>query len=118
MLVREAGWMSIALSGYFRDRVVAEIDGMTCRQAAARFGISASSTIRWRARVRAQGDVRLGPLSGDRRSGRIESHPDPILGLVDRQPDITLAELRAALAEQGVAVGMAPVAILPPPNHA
>jgi transposase len=100
--------MSKALSLDLRDRVIAAIEnGMSCRQAAARFGVSASSAIRWRSRVRTQGDARPGPLGGDRRSGRVESHADLILGLVDRQTDITLAELRTALAEQGVAVGIA-----------
>ena len=99
--------MSKALSVDLRDRVVAAVEGgMSCRQAAARFGISASSAIRWRSRVRTQGDVRPGPLGRDRRSGRIESHAGMILGLLDRQADITLAELRAALAEQGVATSL------------
>ena len=99
--------MSKALSVDLRDRVVAAVEGgLSCRQAAARFGISASSAIRWRSRVRTQGDVRSGPLGGDRRSGRIESHAGMILGLLDRQADITLAELRAALAEQGVATSL------------
>jgi len=77
------------------DRVIAAIEGgMSCRQAAARFGVSAASAIRWRSRVRRQGDVRPGPLGGDRRSGRIEGHADLILGLVERKSDITLAELK------------------------
>jgi transposase len=42
-------------------------------------------------------------LGGDRRSGRIEGHTDLILGLIERKGDFTLAELHAALAEQGVA---------------
>lgn len=96
--------MSKALSVDLRDRVIAAIeDGMSCRQAATRFGVSASSAIRWRSRVRTQGDVRPGPLGGDRRSGHIERHADLILGLVERKSDITLAELQAALAEKGVA---------------
>lgn len=99
--------MSKALSVDLRDRVIAAIDeGVSCRQAAARFGVSASSAIRWRALVRERGDVRPGPLGGDRRSGRIEGHSALILSLVDQKPDATLAELRAALAEQGIAVGM------------
>ena len=99
--------MSKALSVDLRDRVVAAIDeGMSCRQAAARFGVSASSAIRWRALVRERGDARPGPLGGDRRSERIERHSALILGLVDQKPDATLAELLAALAEQGVVVGM------------
>ena len=99
--------MSKALSVDLRDRVIAAVEGgMSCRQAAARFGVSASSPIRWRSRLRTQGDVRPGPLGGDRRSGRIERHADVILGLVERKSDITLAELRAALAEQGVATSL------------
>jgi transposase len=99
--------MSKALSVDLRDRVVAAIDeGMSCRQAAARFGVSASSAIRWRALVRERGDARPGPLGGDRRSGRIESHGALILSLVDQKPDATLAELREALAGRGIGVGM------------
>lgn len=98
--------MSKALSVDLRDRVVAAIEGgLSCRQAALRFGVSASSAIRWRQLARTQGDVRPGPLGGDRRSGRVESHAELILGLLDKKRDATLAELRAALAEHGVAVG-------------
>ncbi|MFM8819690.1 MAG: IS630 family transposase, partial [Phenylobacterium sp.] len=74
--------MSKALSVDLRDRVIAASEGgRSCRQAAVRFGVSAASAIRWRSRVRRQGDVRPGPLGGDRRSGRIEGHADLILGL-------------------------------------
>lgn len=97
--------MSKALSVDLRERVIAAIDGgMSCRGAAARFGVSAASAIRWRALERRQGDVRPGPLGGDRRSGRIEAQADVILGLIEERPDITLAEIEAALAERGVAV--------------
>lgn len=97
--------MSKALSVDLRERVIAAIDeGMSCRGAAARFGVSAASAIRWRALSRRTGDVRPGPLGGDRRSGRIEAQADVILGLVDERPDITLAEIEAALAERGVSV--------------
>lgn len=100
--------MSKALSVDLRDRVVAAIEGgMSCRQAAARFGVSASSAIRWRALVRTRGDVRPGPLGGDRRSGRIEAHAELILDLLEQKPDITLAELRASLASAGIGVGIA-----------
>ena len=67
--------MSKALSVDLRDRVVTAIEGgLSCRQAALRFGVSASSAIRWRMLARTKGDVRPGPLGGDRRSGRIEAH--------------------------------------------
>ena len=100
--------MSKALSLDLRTRVLAAVaGGLSCRQAALRFGVSASSAIRWRARERAQGDARPKALGGDRRSGRIEAQAGLILLLVDETPDITLVEIRAALAQSGVAVGIA-----------
>jgi transposase len=99
--------MSKALSVDLLDRVIAAVEGGTsCRQAAARFGVSESSAIRWRSRLRTQGDVRPGPLGGDHWSGRIERHADVILALVERKSDITLAELQTALAEQGMATSL------------
>jgi transposase len=98
--------MSKALSLDLRTRVLAAIgNGLSCRQAAERFGVSASSAIRWRAREREQGDARPKALGGDRRSGRMEAHAALIGSLVEATPDITLDELRAALAERGVLVG-------------
>ncbi|KPF96230.1 transposase [Rhodopseudomonas sp. AAP120] len=99
--------MSKALSLDLRTRVLAAIaGGLSCRQAAEQFGVSASSAIRWRAMQRRQGDARPKALGGDRRSGRIEAHAPSILALVETKPDITLHEIQAALAEQGVAVGI------------
>ena len=100
--------MSKALSVDLRSRVLAAIaGGMSCRQAALRFGVSASSAIRWRALQRHQGHARPKPLGGDRRSGRIEAHAPLILALVEETPDITLMEIKTALAERGIAVGLA-----------
>jgi transposase len=105
------GWgpagMSKALSLDLRSRVLAAIaGGLSCRKAAARFGVSASSAIRWRARERQQGDARPKALGGDRRSGRIEAHASLILALVEESPDMTLMEIKAVLAEKGVGVGI------------
>ena len=59
--------MSKALSLDLRTRVLAAIGGgLSCRQAAQRFGVSASSAIRWRALERTQGDARPKALGGDR----------------------------------------------------
>jgi transposase len=99
--------MSKALSLDLRSRVLAAIaGGLSCRKAAARFGVSASSAIRWRARERQQGDARPKALGGDRRSGRIEAHASLILALVEESPDMTLMEIKAVLAEKGVGVGI------------
>lgn len=44
--------------------------------------------------------------AGDFRSGRVLRHAGLILGLLGRQTDIVLAELRAALAERSVATSL------------
>ncbi len=99
--------MSKALSVDLRERVVAAVaSGASCRAAAVRFGVSASSAIRWVALAREAGSVRPGPLGGDRRSARIEAHAALILQLVDQTSDITLKEIRGKLAEAGVSAGI------------
>ena len=98
--------MSKALSTDLRLRVLAAVaGGASHREAAARFGVSAASVSRWRALDRATGDVRPGPLGGDRRSGRIEAQAPLILSLLAETPDITVEELRAALGERGHVFG-------------
>ena len=94
--------MSKALSLDLRTRVLAAVsEWASHRAAAARFGVSAASVSRWRALARRQGDARPGPLGGDRRSGRVEAQAGLILRLLEATPDITVEELRRALAEHG-----------------
>ena len=96
--------MSKALSMDLRDRVLDAIEqGATRREAARRFGVSAASAIRWHQRQKAQGSARPGPLGKDRQSQHMEGHAATILNLLEAQPDATLAELQAALAERDVA---------------
>ena len=100
--------MTKALSVDLRRRVIKAIeDGASCRQAAGRFGVSASSAIRWHALSRTAGDATPKRQGGDRRSGRIESHATVILGVLERKSDITLADLRAELAGHGIGVSIA-----------
>ena len=56
---------------------------------------------RWRSLGRSQGGARPGPLGGDRRSVRVEAQGDLIKALLEATPDITVEELRAALARHG-----------------
>jgi transposase len=99
--------MSKALSVDLRERVVVAVaSGASCRAAATRFGVSASSAIRWVALARDAGSVAPGPLGGDRRSAHIEAHATLILQLVDRTSDITLKEIRGELAKAGVSAGI------------
>ena len=99
--------MANGLSEDLRWRVISAVEaGMSCRGAAARFGVSASSAVRWAREWRESG--RTGPhrQGGDRLSGRIEAHADFLLAAIEAAPDCTLEELRALLArERGVRVG-------------
>jgi transposase len=99
--------MAKALSIDLRERVLKAVDGgLSRRQAADRFGVSASSAIRWHDRRRKEGDCGPRPLGGDRRSGRIEAYAALILSLIDKKPDMTLAELQASLAEKRIGAGI------------
>ena len=90
--------MSRPLSDDLRKRVVAAVDGgMSCRSAARRFGVAASTAIHWVDRWRRTGSVQPLPQGGDYRSHRIEAHAGEVLGLVAETPDITLAEIAAHL---------------------
>ena len=100
--------MAKALSVDLRKRVIGAIEeGASCRHAAARFGVSASSAIRWHGRLRTMGDATPKRQGGDRRSARIEGHATPILDALARTPDITLVDLRAELAGHGIIVSIA-----------
>ena len=100
--------MPKALSFDLRSRVLAAIDeGLSCRQAATRFGVSASSAIRWQAQRRAGGDARPKPQGGDRLSHRTEAYADLIHAALAEVPDIALPELKARLAGQGALVSVA-----------
>lgn len=98
--------MPSALSEDLRSRVVAAAAaGAPHREVGERFGVSAASVSRWRALEREHGDVRARPAGGDRRSGRIDAHKELILALLKATPDLTIEELRLALAHTGVTVG-------------
>jgi transposase len=96
-----------ALSLDLRKRVVAAVaSGMSRRQAAERFGVSAASAVRWCALVRETGEPRAKPQGGDRHSHRIEAHAPFILECIEDKSDITLVEIRALLADIGVSVAV------------
>ena len=99
--------MPTALSFDLRSRVLAAVDGgRSCRQAAARLGVRASSAIRWAALRRAGGDARPKRQGGDRLSHRTEAHAGLIQTALDEVPDITLVELKERLAGQGAQVSV------------
>ena len=99
--------MARALSVDRRRRVVSAIaSGLSCRAAAERFGVSASSAIRWRALDRREGDIAPRRQGGEGTSHRIEAYAERILSTLGEKSDITLAELRDRLKEHGVSVGI------------
>ena len=99
--------MAKSLSIDLRRRVVDAIEqGFSCRQAAERFGVSASSAIRWLDRLKKQGDVAAKRQGVDRKSGRIEAEAAFLLGEVAKTPDITLVELQERLKVRGVNAGI------------
>ena len=92
--------MTRPLSTDIRSRLVLAVEGgMTRRSAAKRFGIAASTAIKWVERWRGSGSVEPRPQGGDRRSHRLEAHAEEILELIAVRPDITLAEISEHLVQ-------------------
>ena len=114
--------MARSLSEDLRVRVIEAVeDGARRRQAAARFGVSVSSAIRWVAEWRATAARRRGPRAGIAGRIAIEAEADFLLARVAETPDVTLAELRdGAVARAGrPGRGQHALALLrPPPDHA
>jgi transposase len=76
-----------------RERVITAVAGGCSRRAAAeRFAVSAASAVRWVAHHEDTGSV--GP---ERRKGKsrspLEAHASWLLDLIDKEPDLTLAEI-------------------------
>ena len=83
------------LSVDLRKRVVSAVreEGMSCRAAVRRFGVSFASAIRWVRALHDCGSCAPLPMGGDTRSRRIEAHADYLLRLHRREPDLTLTEI-------------------------
>lgn len=86
--------MGKPLSEDLRSRLIAAVEaGLSRRAAAARFGVSAASAVRWVHAWRTTGATCAKPQGGDQRSHRVEAYRDTILNRVAAQVDITLIEL-------------------------
>ena len=100
--------MGQPLSMDLRRRLLAAIDdGMSCRGAAARFGVAPSTAIRWQDQRRTTGNFAPKPQGGDMRSRRVEERRTEILAVWEARKDISLEELRLALIELGLHVSVA-----------
>ena len=93
--------MTKPLSVDLRQRVLNSIkSGMSCRGAAARFGIAPSAAVKWRRLWLETGSVEPRAQGGDTRSGRIEAVGGAILVMVAEVPDITLVEIAERLERE------------------
>lgn len=100
--------MAQPLSMDLRSLLRAAVDsGLSCRAAAARFGVAPSTAIRWQAQRRDTGDFAPKPQGGGMRSHRVEECAGDILAIWEERKDISLEELRLALTEVGLTVSVA-----------
>ena len=85
--------MTRAYSSDLRGRVLDAIDGgLSTHKAAKRFDIGVASAVRWHRAWRDHGD-RAARKQGPKGGGKLDAHEEFILGLVEKQPDITLVEI-------------------------
>ena len=97
--------MGKPLSMDLRSRALAAVDErLSCRAAAHRFRVAASTVIRWHDQRRSTGGYAAKAPGGDTRSRRIEAHAPTILTLHAHRRDITLDELRSELGQVEVTV--------------
>ncbi len=102
------GWrpasMTAPISNDLRERVVAAVSsGESVRAVAARFGVAASSVVKWAQRHRATGSVRPAKMGGYRKR-ILEPHRDFIAERLAQNPHLTLHGLKAELAARGITV--------------
>lgn len=103
--------MTAPLSQDLRRRLIAAVEaGQSRRSVARRFGVAASTAIKLVDLWRREGHMDPKPMGGDRHSHRMEAHAEEILGLIDKTPDITIAEIMAHLeATHGLKVAQSTV---------
>ena len=88
--------MARAYSQDLRDRVIES--GGSARGAAERFGVGIATAIVWVRRAR-EGERRARKQGQPRRS-KLDPHRDYLLGLIEAEPDITIAEMQERLRSE------------------
>jgi transposase len=92
--------MSRAYSADLRERVIdAVAAGASARGAAVRFGIGAATAVRWVRRWRETGE-RGARRQGCPKRSILDPHEDFLLGLVTKEVDVTIDEMRARLQDE------------------
>src|SRR3989475_5183225 len=99
------GWaMPKAFSGEMRERVIAEVEsGASRREAAEEFSVSASTAVIWVKCFRRTGRCAAKPRGGS--ISPLEKHADFLLGLIEKQPDLTLDEMVLAMRKHKIPGG-------------
>jgi transposase len=83
-----------------RERVVSAVEeGLSTRQAAARFSVGIATVGTWSRLKRRQGDVRPAK-QGKPKGSVLDAHADFILGALRSKPDMTLDEMAERLAAE------------------
>jgi transposase len=92
-----------------RERVVRAVEaGASCRSAALKFEVSVSFVIKLMQRWRRRGSVAPDRYGGWKRSA-LADHAEGVRALLMVAPDLTIAELRRRLADQGIATSPAAI---------
>jgi len=90
--------MAAPKSQDLRERVIAAVEaGHSRREAARRFQVGIKTAITWVKQWRDGHGMTPAGQGGDRRSHRIETYRDDLIGWITAEPDITLAELQDRL---------------------
>jgi transposase len=93
--------MARAYSLDLRERVIAAVRaGLSCRGAAATFGLGAATVVKWWQRYRATGDFAAKPRGGSKARALVDVQ-DWVLERVSAEPHVTTRALAGELAERG-----------------
>jgi transposase len=97
--------MARPFSTDLRQRIVDAVEAGASRNSTAeRFDVSVSAVIKLMQRFEATGSVEPGQMGGWR-DYALSPHEEKVRSLIAERPDMTLEELREALAQEGVQVG-------------
>jgi len=93
--------MARSYSSDLRERVAGEVEaGKSCRAAARRFGVSASTGVRIAKRKELTGSVEPARMGRPAGSGKLTAYAMDLIGWVEADDDITMPELAAKLEEK------------------
>ena len=93
--------MPKAYSADMRERVIAEVEGgASRREAAEEFEVSASTAIIWVKCFRETGRCAAKPRGGS--VSPLEEYADFLLGLIKKEPDLTLDEVALAMRKHKI----------------